>query len=360
MTRAAGARLRITTSIASIGLAMLCGACRPWSAVRVPVIAFTTIPPADEGGPDTSAVIEGRVTGARPGDRLVLFAKSGVWWVQPLAAEPFTTIGADGTWRSTIHLGTEYAALVVESGYRPAATTDVLPQPGGQVLAVASVKGIGGIAAKPRKALTFSGYEWEVRQTPSDRGGQNDYDPANVWIDAEGCMHLKLAQRDGKWTNAEVTLARSLGYGTYVFVVRDVSQIEPSSVLGLFTWDAEAPEQTHREMGIEFSRWGDPALKNAQFVVQPYYMAANVSRFAAPAGRMTHSFQWEPGRATFTTVPGDTVPARAQAMARHEFTSGVPAPGNETIRMNLYYFRYARLPLQREVEVVIEKFQYLP
>ena len=65
------------------------------------------------------------MTGARPGDRIVLFAKSssGLWWVQPLTAEPFTTIAPDGTWKSDIHLGLEYAALLVRPGYAPPDTT---------------------------------------------------------------------------------------------------------------------------------------------------------------------------------------------------------------------------------------------
>ena len=38
----------------------------------------------------------------------------------------------------------------------------------------------------------------------------------------------------------------------------------------------------------------------------------------------------------------------------------MPAPGNETIRMNLYVFRRSGTPLERGTEVVIEKFEYLP
>ena len=48
------------------------------------------------------------------------------------------------------------------------------------------------------------------------------------------------------------------------------------------------------------------------------------------------------------------------AVAQHEFTSGVPTPGAERVRMNLYFFRYAPAPPQSDVEVVIERFQYLP
>ena len=49
-----------------------------------------------------------------------------------------------------------------------------------------------------------------------------------------------------------------------------------------------------------------------------------------------------------------------EAVAQHEFTSGVPSPGTERVRMNLYYFRYAPRPPQKDVEVVVERFQYLP
>jgi hypothetical protein len=38
----------------------------------------------------------------------------------------------------------------------------------------------------------------------------------------------------------------------------------------------------------------------------------------------------------------------------------VPVPGNELVRMNLYYFRYSNAPLKKNGEVVIERFQYLP
>ena len=84
---------------------------------------------------------------------------------------------------------------------------------------------------------------------------------------------------------AEVSLTRSLGYGTYVFVVRDVSLFEPARGLRASSRGMPiAGAQNHREMGIEISQWGDPANKNAQYVVQPYYMPANVARFARRRG----------------------------------------------------------------------------
>lgn len=325
-----------------------------------PSIEFVMVPEAAPGGSDRVAAISGRVTGARGDQQVVLFARSGVWWVQPLTIRPFTKIESDSTWKNSIHLGTEYAALLVDAGYRPPATTDVLPKPGGPVSAVATVKGTGNFETRARRTLMFSGYEWELRTIASDRGGANDYDPENAWTDDKGFLHLRLAQRNGRWTSAEVINTRSLGYGTYSFVVRDVSQLDPAAAIGLLTWDEQGAEDNHRELDIEISQWGDRTINNAQFVVQPYYVPANVVRFAAPGGPLTHIMRWEPGRAAFRTVRGTNSSAGAPMVAEHEFTSGVPIPGTEKVRMNLYYFRYSPVPPRGDVEIVIEKFEYLP
>jgi hypothetical protein len=128
----------------------------------------------------------------------------------------------------------------------------------------------------------------------------------------------------------------------------------------MITWDPSGSDPSHREMGIELTRWGDPSSKNAQFVVQPYYVAANVARFVAPTGVLSHSLRWEPGRAIFKTLRGDSIVSPAQSIADHEFTSGVPAPGGETVRISLYVFGYTQHPLTRGAEVIVEKFVYLP
>jgi hypothetical protein len=287
----------------------------------------------------------------------VLFAKSESWWVQPLNTRPFTTIEPNATWKSTIHLGTDYAALLVEPGYFPPATIESLPRPGGDVVAVSATKGSSTYTQSRRKALTFSGYEWEIRQTPSDRGGGNDYDSRNAWVDPAGILHLLLAQRDGRWTSAEVKLTRSLGYGTYIVLVPDMSRLDPAAALAMLTWDDLGADQHHRELDMEISRWGDPANKDVQYAVQPHYVAANVFRFVAPPHRLTHSFRWEPGRASFKTM---TVASSASIVAQREFTSGVPVPGAETVRLSLCYFRPSPAPPASDVEVVIEKFEYLP
>lgn len=99
-----------------------------------PSVEFTTVPRADKGGTQSFGIIEGRVVGARPGQQIVLYAHSGAWYVQPYADQPFTGIRNDSTWSSPTHLGTEYAALLVEPGYSPPAMIEQLPALGGGVV----------------------------------------------------------------------------------------------------------------------------------------------------------------------------------------------------------------------------------
>jgi hypothetical protein len=216
------------------------------------------------------------------------------------------------------------------------------------------------LARAAKKTIQFSGYSWEVRQLPSNRGGDNVYDAENAWTDAQGFLHLRIARQGNDWSCAEVCLTRSLGYGTYAFVVRDTSQLDPAATFSMFTWDDLGADQNHRGMDIEISRWGVAANKNAQYLIQPYYVPANVSRFAAPAGRLTHAFRWQPGRVAFTTTHTPLVGRVAPSIAGHDFAAGVPVAGGELVRINLDVFRNAPLRMQHEAEVVIEKFEYLP
>jgi hypothetical protein len=355
MTLLSARTLRSGLASALLGL----GACAsPPATVAPPQVELTRMPEATEGGPDRTAPIAGRVKGARPGQQIVLYARSGPWWVQPLADQPFTAIRSDLSFETTTHLGTEYAALLVEPEYRPPSRTDELPGVGGGVLAVARAKGVPPATPRLVRTLHFAGYEWRARDSPSERGGwTNRYEPQNAWTDEKGALHLRIDQDQKGWTAAEVILTRSLGYGSYGFVVRDVSRLAPPVVMGLFTWDDVAGDNRYREMDIEISRWGEAQNANGQYVVQPYFVPANVRRFQAPAGTLTHTLRWEVGRASFRTVRGTG--ASGALVAEHAFTSGVPLPGNETIRINLYLFGNSPLTLPH-TEVVIESFEYLP
>ena len=339
-----------SSMLAALAVAII-GGCRR----AEPAVEFTEVPVVGQGGAARLSTISGRVLGAKRGERIVLYAHAGTWWVQPFATKPFTTIQKDSTWSAVTHLGTEYAALIVEPGYSPLTVADVLPMKGGGVAAVATVAGKSTpSSAPPTVPLHFSGYDWDVYQVPRDLFGVMHANSAsNATTDENGFLHLRLCREGAEWVGADMQLNRSLGYGSYLIVVRDLPRFEPDTVLGITTYDPLDAGQNHREADINIGQFGNPSAKNAQFVIQPA-IPANIYRFDSPPGRVIFSFHWEPGRMSFRTQHSGRV------VGEHVFTSGVPSPGGEAIHMNLYVFGKSRIPQQNDVEVVIEKFTYLP
>ena len=346
----------------TLALALLFAGCHSQKAPAGPTIQFTKIPPAAQGGRERVDTISGRVTEAHPGQQIVIYARSGPWWVQPWPDKPFIPIQADSTWGTSTHLGFEYAAMLVEPGYHPPPTMDVAPTQGGSVVAVSIVKGSGAPQLAPIKPLHFGGYDWEVRTISGDRGGMNNlYGADNAWIDAIGALHLRITKKGDRWSCAELEMTRSLGYGTYIVVVRDTTHLEPAAVLSMNTFDDWGGDQHYRELDVEFGRWGDASSKsNAQFGIQPFYVPGHVAPFTLPRGTFAHSMRWESGSASFKTVRGSTMQAGSPVIAEHVFTSGVPSPGQEKFQIMFYVVASEKTPLQKENEVVVEKFEYLP
>jgi hypothetical protein len=342
------------------------------SPTSAPTVAFSKVPAAYQESPCRTDiterdykpdVAEGRATGARQGQRIVLYAKTdGRWGQCPQSGQPFTNIESDGRWKASVHLGLQYAALLVDPTYNPPEQTESVPIIGNGVVALAVVDGKGPAPVLPSpKILNFSGYEWITSSGPIFHAGSRQFfDPANVWTDRRGALHLRISGTPGKWTAAELKLNRSLGYGTYKFQVRDASRLEPSAVLSLITWDGVGTESNRHELDVELSRWGYPESTNADYVVQPYYVPANHVAFRVPSGLYTHSFLWEPGKVTFSTVAGSGTAGGDRIINQHVFTSGVPSPGGESVRIALYVFHQGHIPLKNENEVIIDKFEYLP
>lgn len=133
-----GTRARFVVSLALGAMVLACGR---MSGQAGPDVVFERIPPAEPGGTSKLAQIGGRVANPRAGLRVVLYARSGDWYVQPFWETPFTEIRADSTWASPTHTGTEYAALLVDSTFTPPKIAVALPGPGHGVFAVKVVPG---------------------------------------------------------------------------------------------------------------------------------------------------------------------------------------------------------------------------
>jgi hypothetical protein len=102
-------------------------------------VKFTKVPASGQGE-NSEGEIAGQVSGLTSSTdcRIVLYAMTNQWYVQPLVDAPFTDIDPRGEWSSRVHLGYKYAALLVRPSFKPKATLGSLPGVGGDVLAVAT------------------------------------------------------------------------------------------------------------------------------------------------------------------------------------------------------------------------------
>jgi hypothetical protein len=216
--------------------------------------------------------------------------------------------------------------------------------------------------------ISFSGYDWWVKTSTEPVGpGPNYFSDStnNVWVDGLGQLHLRISNRSNQWQCAELVSARTFGYGSYRFkLASPADSINPNAVLGLFTWSDDGA-YANREIDIECSRWGDAAEPdNAQFVVQPYDLNGHLKRFTVPADQTnaTLLFTWETNRVSFQSQRGEfsPSPSSANVISNWTYTLPVPLAGGENLRLNLWLFRGAAPTDQREVEVILSSFRFVP
>jgi hypothetical protein len=335
-----------------------------------PSLDFTSVPPWGSTFGPLVGVLHGV---SNPADyRVAVFIYVGAgWWNKPRWDAPLTPLivnqDGDVVFITNIVTGgideqaTRIAAYLVPDGVTPPRLAGAPTIPNDFTAeAVASAE-----AARTPIVLSvqFAGRQWWVKQSAGlvDPGPSlYSPDPQDVFVDDTGQLHLRIAHRDGRWTAAEVVLPDSLGYGTYAFTTTSrVDLLDQNVVLGLFNW-ADDPAQSHRELDVEYSRWGDPAApQNAQFVVQPFTASNHRHQFPidfAGAPAVTHSFVWRPGMVAFRLTDSSN-------KVLHEWTYAgpdVPTPGSETPRVNLWMFGGAPPKDGQEVEVTIQSFTFTP
>ncbi len=102
------------------------------------MVTFSSIPTAGSG-PNSKGEIKGSVSGLPSPQRYaaVIYARTDLWYVQPLVSAPFTEISVEGLWENSTHLGSRYAALIVRRGFDPPPIIGSLPFIEGDVIAKA-------------------------------------------------------------------------------------------------------------------------------------------------------------------------------------------------------------------------------
>jgi hypothetical protein len=100
-------------------------------------IVITAVPPTGPGNPTITHPIVGSARGENLSScRVVIFAHTDAWYVQPATDRPLTEIGDDGTWNTSTHPGDHYAAVLVCGTYNPPAKADALPAKRAPIMAI--------------------------------------------------------------------------------------------------------------------------------------------------------------------------------------------------------------------------------
>src|ERR1700752_4177394 len=125
--------------------------CHPSLRNSVPTVAFGKVAAAYQESPYKTDIterdyktdiIDGRVTGARPGQRIALYAKTDRrWGVSRRSDQPFPNIETHGWWKASARLRLQYAALSVDPSNNPPEQTKSLTIVGNGVVALAVVNG---------------------------------------------------------------------------------------------------------------------------------------------------------------------------------------------------------------------------
>lgn len=336
-------------------------------AAGTPTIVFDSVP-AFNSFDD----LKGRALNVTPADyKIAVFIYVSSWWTKPYFDESLrlTPISANGTWICDITTGgsdqtaTRIAAYLLPTGYMPPIVSGYANLPAEisqHAVASLEVTRTDPVAAR---VIDFSGLKWTVKRSetpvgPPDVGNYFSESIQDVWVDSDGRLHLRISNHDGRWYCSEVVCNNSFGYGTYRFILdSDPAAIDKNAVLGMFTWDDTAPSP-YREIDIEFSRWGTVGDPNSQYVLQPWDQPNHRYRFnlAPQSGASTHSLTWRSSSIAFTSTSGNT------QLAAWTYTgSGIPTPGAENTRINLWLVGGSTVPPSNNatVEVIVRRFEYV-
>jgi len=344
----------------------------PFSAAQAaPAIEITNLPPYG-----SFANLGGRVLNADPllyRVAVFIYVPGAGWYSKPFCSPQLTLIQPNSSWTTDIttggsdQLATRITALLVSSNYNEACVQGPASLPTNVTAqAVASVS-VERFDPSIRR-INFSGYDWWLKTSSGQVGPGPNYfsdNTNNLWLDAQGQLHLRITNRSNQWQCAELITSRTFGYGSYRFELNSSpNDLDPNVVLGLFTW-SDDPAYAHREIDVECSRWGNAAdVNNAQYVVQPFDTPGHLVRYRVPAGQTnsTHLWIWETNRITFQSQRGSFTPnpAAPNVISNWNYALTVPQTGDENVRINLWLVNGTPPTDNHEAEFVIKSFQFVP
>lgn len=207
--------------------------------------------------------------------------------------------------------------------------------------------------------FSWSGQTWSAKEARSAGPGPNRWHRSGVELGDQGSMRLRVKQNtSGQWESAEVVQAGRTGYGTFsLSTTTSVLPANDVSVLGMFTYKAQTPQEGNEEIDIEYSRWGRPDAGPGSVSVhkpQPPWIREFPVTVAGP---MTHTFLWAPGYLSWRITRDDTGTVVYQ---RDLWGADVPEFLDARMRMNLWLMDGLAPETGQPFEVTFSSAKWVP
>ncbi len=169
------------------------------------------------------------------------------------------------------------------------------------LLAIAAATGAGSAASAGSTTTAdpsdWKGHKWKL--TNGGMAGVAKGNPANIFVDQNGYLHLRIVNRGGTYTASEMFSTEKMGFGTYQWQIEGaLLNMDKSTVLGLFSYGPTGGigVDAENEIDIEFSQWNNTCNGcNADFTFYP--ATGNKS-----LGPMEDNFKIGMGGSTLTTA----------------------------------------------------------
>jgi hypothetical protein len=195
-------------------------------------------------------------------------------------------------------------------------------------------------------------------------------DPQNVTVDANGYLHLRIANSGGTWTASELFTTDRLGFGTYQWQVDGpIDTYDKNVVLGLFPYGPAAGigADSTNEIDIEYSRWGQMNGPNGDWTDYPASgttIGEMSYTFSLGGGTLSTSrFVWS-SSSIASSLLGDLQPVGSVTGLIKSWTYAPANPATNIpqqslpLGMNLWCFD-APPSDGKSVEIIIRDFTYV-
>lgn len=212
--------------------------------------------------------------------------------------------------------------------------------------------------------INFSGYNWKIKHSPTAKigPGPNYWAKQNVWLDAQGFLHLRLIKYQNKWYCAEVQSVDSFGMGSWQWQIEGrVDLLDKNVVFGLFNYSGN---DGFDEMDIEFARWGNNNYPNLNYTIWPattgFQNFHQEQEFSLNGTYTTHRFTRTANSVILKSLHGhvndDTnLFASATCTSPPTSISTLAMP----VHMNLWLFQGHAPSDSKSVEIVVHSFSYV-